>query len=49
MRRHHDAYGYHTDCDLHGPGEHGLGSLFHDGLGLMAGVFWDIGEQGHPE
>ncbi len=33
-------------CGQHGPDEHGLGSLFRDGLGLMAGVFWDIGEQG---
>jgi hypothetical protein len=35
-------------CGQHGPDEHGLGSLFRDGLGLMAGVFWDIGEQGRP-
>jgi hypothetical protein len=32
----------------HGPDEHGLGSLFRDGLGLMAGLFWDVGEQGRP-
>jgi acetylornithine deacetylase/succinyl-diaminopimelate desuccinylase-like protein len=31
-------------CGQHGPDEHGLGSLFRDGLGLMAGVFWDLGE-----
>lgn len=31
-------------CGQHGPDEHGLGTLFHDGLGLMAGVFWDLGE-----
>ena len=30
-------------CGQHGPDEHGLGSLFRDGLGIMAGVFWDIG------
>ena len=35
-------------CGQHGPDEHGLGSLFRDGLGLMAGVFWDIGERGRP-
>ena len=35
-------------CGQHGPDEHGLGSLFRDGLGLMAGVFWDIGEHGRP-
>ncbi|RTE91292.1 M20/M25/M40 family metallo-hydrolase [Bradyrhizobium sp. LVM 105] len=31
-------------CNQHGPDEHGLASLFRDGLGLMAGVWWDIGE-----
>ena len=31
-------------CGQHGPDEHGLGTLFREGLGLMAGVFWDIGE-----
>lgn len=31
-------------CGQHGPDEHGLGTLFRDGLGLMAGVFWDLGE-----
>ena len=29
---------------LGGPHEHGLGTLFRDGLGLMAGVSWDLGE-----
>lgn len=32
-------------CNQHGPDEHGLGSLFREGLGLMAGVFWDIGDE----
>lgn len=31
-------------CGQHGPDEHGLGSLLRDGLGLMAGVFWDLGD-----
>ena len=31
-------------CGQHGPDEHGLTELFEDGLGIMAGVFWDIGE-----
>ena len=31
-------------CGQHGPDEHGLAGLFREGLGLMAGVFWDIGE-----
>jgi hypothetical protein len=39
----------HGGCDQHGPDGHGLGSQFRDGPGLMAGVFWDIGEQGRPE
>ena len=30
-------------CGQHGPNEHGLGSLFRDGLGIMAGIWWDIG------
>jgi len=30
-------------CGQHGPDEHGLIPLFRDGLGIMAGVFWDIG------
>jgi acetylornithine deacetylase/succinyl-diaminopimelate desuccinylase-like protein len=32
-------------CGQHGPDEHGLGSLFTEGLGLMAGIWWDIGER----
>jgi acetylornithine deacetylase/succinyl-diaminopimelate desuccinylase-like protein len=35
-------------CGQHGPDEHGLGTLFRDGLGLMAGLWWDIGETGRP-
>lgn len=33
-------------CGQHGPDEHGLGSLFEEGLGLMAGIWWDIGARG---
>jgi acetylornithine deacetylase/succinyl-diaminopimelate desuccinylase-like protein len=33
-------------CGQHGPDEHGLGSLFREGLGLMAGLWWDLGEKG---
>lgn len=32
-------------CNQHGPDEHGLASLFREGLGLMAGVWWDIGTE----
>jgi acetylornithine deacetylase/succinyl-diaminopimelate desuccinylase-like protein len=31
-------------CSQHGPDEHGLGSLFREGLGLVAGLWWDFGE-----
>lgn len=30
-------------CSQHGPDEHGLGSLFREGLGLVAGLWWDFG------
>lgn len=30
-------------CSQHGPDEHGLGSLFKQGLGEVAGLWWDIG------
>lgn len=33
-------------CGQHGPDEHGLGTLFREGLETMAGVFWDFGELG---
>jgi acetylornithine deacetylase/succinyl-diaminopimelate desuccinylase-like protein len=32
-------------CGQHGPDEHGLGSLFRDGLAIMAGIWWDIGAE----
>jgi len=35
----------YAGCQQHGPNEHGLGSLFREGLGLMAGVWWDIGSK----
>lgn len=31
-------------CGQHGPDEHGLASLFRDGLALMTGLWWDVGE-----
>jgi acetylornithine deacetylase/succinyl-diaminopimelate desuccinylase-like protein len=33
----------YAGCNQHGPDEHGLASLFREGLGLMAGLWWDIG------
>ena len=35
-------------CNQHGPDEHGLASLFREGLGLMAGIWWDIGAEFSP-
>lgn len=35
----------YAGCGQHGPDEHGIASLFRDGLGLMAGIFHDIAEQ----
>jgi acetylornithine deacetylase/succinyl-diaminopimelate desuccinylase-like protein len=36
----------YAGCGQHGPDEHALAPLYRDGLGLMAGVWWDIGEHG---
>ncbi|PZX14937.1 acetylornithine deacetylase/succinyl-diaminopimelate desuccinylase-like protein [Palleronia aestuarii] len=36
-------------CSQHAPDEHLLKSVSRDALGLMAGLFWDIGETGGPE
>lgn len=37
-------------CSQHAPDEHVLKSVCHDGLRVMAGIFWDIGElDGQPE
>ncbi|WP_163849548.1 M20 family metallopeptidase [Pseudooceanicola aestuarii] len=33
-------------CRQHGPDEHMLAPIVREGLGLMAGLFWDIGERG---
>lgn len=39
----------YAGCGQHGPDEHGLAGLFREGLGIMAGIFWDIGEGGTPK
>jgi acetylornithine deacetylase/succinyl-diaminopimelate desuccinylase-like protein len=36
----------YAGCGQHGPNEHALAPLYRDALGLMAGVWWDIGEHG---
>ena len=34
----------YAGCNQHGPDEHALAPLLREGLGLMAGLWWDIGE-----
>ena len=34
-------------CSQHAPNEHLLGSVAREGLALMAGLFWDLGEEGN--
>lgn len=36
----------YASCSQHAPNEHLLGSLAREGLEMMAGLFWDLGE--HP-
>jgi acetylornithine deacetylase/succinyl-diaminopimelate desuccinylase-like protein len=36
----------YAGCNQHGPDEHALAPLLREGLGLMAGIWWDIGERG---
>ena len=33
-------------CAQHAPNEHLLGSVAREGLAIMAGLFWDLGDQG---
>jgi acetylornithine deacetylase/succinyl-diaminopimelate desuccinylase-like protein len=39
----------YSGCNQHGADEHGLKSLFREGLGVVAGLYWDLGEKGTPE
>ena len=34
----------YAGCNQHGPDEHALAPLLREGLGLMAGIWWDFGE-----
>jgi acetylornithine deacetylase/succinyl-diaminopimelate desuccinylase-like protein len=36
-------------CSQHAPDEHMLASVAREGLSIMTGVFWDIGEEPDPE
>ncbi len=38
----------YAGCNQHGPDEHALAPLLREGLGLMAGIWWDIGEGSAP-
>ena len=35
----------YSACSQHAPNEHMLGSIAREGLGIMAGIFWDLGEE----
>lgn len=35
-------------CSQHAPNEHLLASVAREALGIMAGLFWDLGEPGTP-
>ena len=37
----------HPSCNQHAPNEHMLASVAQEGLAIMAGLFWDLGEPGH--
>lgn len=34
----------YTSCNQHAPNEHVLGSVLREGLAMMTGLFWDMGE-----
>ena len=38
----------YAGCSQHAPDEHMLAPIAREGLGLMAGLFWDLGESGKP-
>ena len=38
----------YAGCNQHGPDEHALAPLLREGLGLMAGIWWDIGAGAAP-
>lgn len=38
----------YTACSQHAPDEHLLAPVAREGLRIMAGLFWDLGEQGIP-
>jgi acetylornithine deacetylase/succinyl-diaminopimelate desuccinylase-like protein len=38
----------YPSCSQHAPNEHLLPALAREALGLMAGIYWDLGEPGTP-
>jgi hypothetical protein len=38
----------YAGCSQHAPDEHLLAPIAREGLGLMAGLFWDLGDTGTP-
>jgi acetylornithine deacetylase/succinyl-diaminopimelate desuccinylase-like protein len=38
----------YTACSQHAPDEHLLAPIVREGLRVMAGLFWDLGEKGAP-
>src|SRR5438874_1313554 len=38
----------YAGCSQHAPDEHLLAPIAREGLGAMAGLFWDLGEPGVP-
>ena len=39
---------FYAGCSPHAPDEHLLAPIAREGLGMMAGLFWDLGEPGVP-
>ena len=39
----------YAGCSQHAPNEHGLLQIFREGLAMMGGIFWDLGDQGTPK
>ena len=38
----------YSGCNQHGADEHGLRSMFREGIGVVAGLFWDLGDRATP-
>lgn len=38
----------YAGCSQHAPDEHALGSIMREGMQMMAGLFWDLGEADTP-